>query len=427
MDLFEELGIIDDEADVETREEDSKWRILIVDDEPDIHATSRLLLKGFTYLDRGLDIQSAYSGEEACRRLRDDEQYALILLDVVMEKDTAGLEVVEFVRNVLNNKHTRVVLRTGQPGVAPEEDIIIKYDIDDYKSKTELTVQKLHTLVVSSLRSYNETMRIEAIVQERTHELQEKNKEIMESIESALRIQTAILPSIEYINQFLPKFGIYYKPKDIVSGDFYWFSQLGSKSIVANVDCTGHGIPGAIMSVFAYNLLNQVVNFQAVTDPMRILAVLDAQLSTMLMNDKQTGKVSEGMDMNIVTIDHSEGIVEFAGANRPLYHARNGVLTEYPGDKFPIGDHIVTDKQFSKHLIKLEPKDRIYLFTDGIVDQFGYESGKKYSTKRLKEFLQRTCDLNFSEQLVELNMEFESWRKNMQQTDDICFICIEPL
>jgi len=427
MDLFEELGIIDDEADVETREEVRKWRILIVDDEPDIHATTRLLLKGFTYLDRSLDIQSAYSGEEACRRLRDDEPYALILLDVVMEKDTAGLEVVEFVRNVLNNKHTRVVLRTGQPGVAPEEDIIIKYDIDDYKSKTELTVQKLHTLVVSSLRSYNETMRIEAIVQERTHELQEKNKEIMESIESALRIQTAILPSIDYINQFLPKFGIYYKPKDIVSGDFYWFSQLGSKSIVANVDCTGHGIPGAIMSVFAYNLLNQVVNFQAVTDPMRILAVLDAQLSTMLMNDKQTGKVSEGMDMNIVTIDHSEGIVEFAGANRPLYHARNGVLTEYPGDKFPIGDHIVTDKQFSKHLIKLEPRDRIYLFTDGIVDQFGYESGKKYSTKRLKEFLQRTCDLNFSEQLVELNMEFESWRKNMQQTDDICFICIEPL
>jgi serine phosphatase RsbU (regulator of sigma subunit) len=427
MDLFEELGIIDEDADVETREEERKWRILIVDDEPDIHATTRLLLKGFSYLDRGLDIQSAYSGEEACRRLRDDEPYALILLDVVMEKDTAGLEVVEFVRNVLNNKHTRVVLRTGQPGVAPEEDIIIKYDIDDYKSKTELTVQKLHTLVVSSLRSYNETMRIEAIVQERTHELQEKNKEIMESIESALRIQTAILPSIEYINQFLPKFGIYYKPKDIVSGDFYWFSQLGSKSIVANVDCTGHGIPGAIMSVFAYNLLNQVVNFQAVTDPMRILAVLDAQLSTMLMNDKQTGKVSEGMDMNVVTIDHSEGIVEFAGANRPLYHSRNGVLTEYPGDKFPIGDHIVTDKQFSKHLIKLEPRDRIYLFTDGIVDQFGYESGKKYSTKRLKEFLQRTSDLNFSEQLVELNIEFESWRKNMQQTDDICFICIEPL
>ena len=427
MDLFEELGIIDDEAEVETREEERKWRILIVDDEPDIHATTRLLLKGFTYLDRGLEIKSAYSGEEACRVLRDDDPFALILLDVVMEKETAGLEVVEFVRNVLNNKNTRVVLRTGQPGVAPEEEIINKYDIDDYKAKTELTVQKLHTLVVSSLRSYNETMRIEAIVQERTHQLQEKNKEILESIESALRIQSAILPSIDYINQFLPKFGIYYKPKDIVSGDFYWFSQLGSKSIVANVDCTGHGVPGAIMSVFAFNLLNQVVNFRAETDPMKILGELDSQLCTMLMNDKQGGKVSEGMDMNIVTIDHSKKTVEFAGANRPLFHLRNGILTEYPGDKFPIGDHIVTQKNFTKHLIELQTSDRIYLFTDGIVDQFGFDSGKKYSTKRLKEFLQTTHHLSFSEQLVELSMEFDNWRKNTEQTDDICFICIEPL
>lgn len=427
MDFLEELGIIDDDSSQVEVKSEKKWRILIVDDEPDVHSSSKLLLKGFTFMDRGLDISSAFSAEEACRVLRDEEPFALLLLDVVMERDTAGLEVVEYIRNVLNNKNTRVVLRTGQPGVAPEEEIILKYDIDDYKAKTELTVQKLHTLVISSLRSYNETMRIEAIVSERTQEIQDKNKEILESIESALRIQTAILPSIEYINQFLPKFGIYYKPRDIVSGDFYWFSQIGSKSIVANVDCTGHGVPGAIMSVFAYNLLNQVVNFRNETDPAKILGELDVQLATMLMNETQGGQVSEGMDMNIVCIDHETCKLEFSGANRPLYLLREAVINEYPGDKFPIGDHIIRQKNFTKHTVDLKKGDRIYLFTDGIVDQFGAENNKRYSTKRLREFLTRTQSMPFSEQLVELNIEFENWKKSEQQTDDVCFIGIEPI
>jgi len=427
MDFLEELGILDDDSQISETKVENKWRILIVDDEPDVHSSSKLLLKGFTYLDRSLDISSAYSAEEACKKLRDEPPFALVLLDVVMESDTAGLDVVEYIRNVLNNKHTRVVLRTGQPGIAPEEEIILKYDIDDYKAKTELTVQKLHTLVVSSLRSYNETMRIEAIVYERTQEIQDKNKEILDSIESALRIQTAILPSIDYINQFLPKFGIYYKPKDIVSGDFYWFSQIGTKSVVANVDCTGHGVPGAIMSVFAYNLLNQVVNFRNETDPAKILGELDVQLATMLMNETQGGQVSEGMDMNIVTIDHATRKLEFAGANRPLYLLRDSNINEYPGDKFPIGDHIITQKNFTKHAIDLQKGDRIYLFTDGIVDQFGAESNKRYSTKRLREFLARTQYLPFSEQLVELNFEFENWKKTEEQTDDVCFIGIEPI
>jgi serine phosphatase RsbU (regulator of sigma subunit) len=406
-----------------------KWRVLIVDDEEEIHQVTRLALNRFRYMDRGVVITSAYSGTEAREVLRSEPPFAVIFLDVVMETDDAGLQLVNFIRSELNNRHTRIILRTGQPGVAPEAQIITRYDIDDYKAKTELTVQKLHTCLVSSLRTYNEVMRIEGIVQERTAELMQKNRDIMDSINYARRIQTAILPSLDYINQYLPNFFVFYKPKDVLSGDFYWFSQLGNFSVVAAVDCTGHGIPGAIMSVIGYNLLGNIVNEQKIVEPSIILQELDARLIEILQRESKDADdymtLRDGMDMSLIVIDHKKRKLTFSGANRPMYLIRDMQIIEYAGSRAPIGDTLVKRKEYSEIELPIQTGDRLYMFTDGIVDQFGGQQGRKYTAKRLKEFLIGIQHLPIGEQVERLEQEFQNWKNDNPQTDDICFLGLQ--
>jgi serine phosphatase RsbU (regulator of sigma subunit) len=408
---------------------ENAWRILIVDDEPEIHNVTKLTLNYFEFDKRRLVFDSAYSGTEARTMLENDPGYALVLLDVVMEADDAGLQVVNHIREVLKNKYIRIVLRTGQPGAAPEDEVVTRYDIDDYKAKTELTSQKLVTTVVSALRAYRELQRVDQLVQQRTAELHKAHSDITDSIVAAKRIQTAILPSTDYISQFLPNFFVFYRPKDIVSGDFYWFAQYGAKSILANIDCTGHGVPGAIMSVFSYNLLNHVVHFQKILDPAGILNELDKTLRLYLNNESSNSDttVHNGMDMSVIVIDHETSICETASANHLVLYVHQGEIQEITGDKMPIGESYHESKTFSTRTVNLAKGGRLYLFTDGITDQFGGDQGRKYSSKRLKEFLLRIQELPLSQQVVEIETEFLSWKRNFPQTDDICLIGIQPL
>ena len=427
-DSNEDLLLIDDEIDdiPSSNALSPRWRVLIVDDEESVHQVTRLALDGFRFEGRGLDIDSAFSAAQARELLADGREYALMLVDVVMETDHAGLDFVNHVRNTLENRLSRVVLRTGQPGLAPEKDVILKFDIDDYKAKTELTVDKLHTVVVTSLRSYQESARIEGLVRRRTAELEEKNQDMLDSIKYARRIQTAILPSIDYINQFLPNFFLFFKPKDILSGDCYWFSQLGKLSILANIDCTGHGVPGAIMSVIAHNLLTQIVSQELNTDPEIILVELDRRLRDILRRDDAGGDVKDGMDMAIISLDHIESIVHIASANRPVYLIRQGLIDEIPCDKMAIGDPQPDIKPYSRQSIKLLAGDRIYLFTDGMTDQFGGEQGRKYSTRRLREFLLDIQALPLPQQLQAIETEFENWKAGYNQVDEVCVIGLQP-
>jgi serine phosphatase RsbU (regulator of sigma subunit) len=427
-DSNEDLLLIDDEIDEGSTYDalNPRWRILIVDDEESVHQVTRLALDGFQFDGRGLDIDSAFSAAHARELLADSREYALMLVDVVMETDHAGLDFVNYVRNNLGNRLSRIVLRTGQPGLAPEKDVILKFDIDDYKAKTELTVDKLHTVVVTSLRSYQEIARIEGLVRRRTAELEEKNQDMLDSIKYARRIQTAILPPVDYINEFLPNFFVFFKPKDILSGDCYWFSQLGKLSILANIDCTGHGVPGAIMSVIAHNLLSQIVSQELNTDPEVILAELDRRLRDILQRDGADGEVKDGMDLAILTLDHLESTVHIASANRPVYLIRQGQIEEIPCDKMSIGDPRPDVKCYSRQTVRLLSGDRIYLFTDGITDQFGGEQGRKYSTRRLREFLLDIQSLPLPQQLQAIEAEFENWKNGYNQLDDVCLIGLQP-
>ncbi len=424
----DELLLIEDESDSSVADSslDMRWRVLLVDDEESVHQVTKLALDGFSYEGRGLCIDSALSAAQARELLAQGHEYALMLVDVVMETDHAGLDLVNYVRNTLQNRLSRIVLRTGQPGMAPEKEVILKFDIDDYKAKTELTVDKLHTLVITSLRSYQESSRIEGLVRRRTAELEEKNQDILDSIKYARRIQTAILPSVDYINQFLPNFFLFFKPKDILSGDSYWFSQLGKLSILANIDCTGHGVPGAIMSVFAHNLLTQIVSQELNTDPEIILVELDRRLRDILRRDDAGEDVKDGMDIAILVLDHVESTVHIASANRPVFLIRQGQIEEIPCDKISIGDPQPEVKSYSRQTIKLQKGDRIYLFTDGITDQFGGDQGRKYSTRRLREFLLGIQDLPLPQQLHAIEAEFENWKAGYNQVDDVCVIGLQP-
>ncbi len=414
-----------------------EWKVLLVDDEEEIHAVTRFALSDYKYKGRTLKFFNAYNGNEAIKILSENPDIAMIFLDVVMESNDAGLRVVERIRQELCNIFVRIIMRTGQPGQAPEEEVILKYDINDYKNKTELTDKKLFTTVTTSLRSYNDIMEIEhyrqnleRIVDERTSEiikqkkeLENKNKDITDSINYAFRIQSAMLPDIGKITQNLPENFILFKPKDIVSGDFYWFTTREGKIVIAAVDCTGHGVPGAFMSMVGDALLNQIVNIERITSPELILKRLHIKVRQALKQDTSTSK--DGMDIALCVIDLQNKILEYAGAKNPLVYIQDNMLHEIKADRHSIGgEQLEIERTFIKHTITLHTPTWIYLFSDGFPDQFGGNYRKKFLTKNLKNLLFAHHQKSFPEQKEILNHVFEAWKNtaNENQIDDVLVI-----
>lgn len=251
----------------------------------------------------------------------------------------------------------------------------------------------------------------------------QKNKDITDSISYARKIQHAILPSDAAIKAELPRSFVLYMTKDIVSGDFYWFSHFDTFSIIAAVDCTGHGVPGAFMSLIGYNLLNKIVNEQKITDPKDILLELNNGVLDALHKNEYESK--DGMDIAICRINHREGTIGYAGAMRPLWIINNGVLNEVKADKIPIGTR-QKDRDvpiaYTTHNIQVQKGDRFYIFTDGYADQFGGEKDKKYSSARFKELLISVSEQDFNAQEQRIRKEHFRWKGDNEQVDDILLI-----
>jgi len=263
--------------------------------------------------------------------------------------------------------------------------------------------------------------RLEQLVTERTHELFDKNKQLTDSIQYAQRIQKAILPSKDTLIRYFPECFIYFKPRDIVSGDFYWFGEKDNKIVIAVVDCTGHGVPGAFMSMIGNTLLNQIVLERGVTRPAEILNQLHQEVRSLLKQNDEDGS-KDGMDMSICVYHQLHHIIEFAGANNPMYLIKNGELIEYKADRMGIGGtHKNENEHFTNHIIKLGSEDvSIYLFTDGYADQFGEKTGSKFMARNLKKML---LELNsnvksLKAQHLQINKTMEEWRGNEKQLDD---------
>ena len=265
------------------------------------------------------------------------------------------------------------------------------------------------------------------IVEEKNSLVEQKNKDITDSILYAERIQNAMLPTDKQIKELLPESFVLFKPKDIVSGDFYWMTEKAGKVFFTAADCTGHGVPGAFMSMIALSLLNETVNEKGITKPSDIFYEVRKGFITFL---KQTDDGQrDGMDAVLCALDKKTSELQFATANNPLYLIRNGNLQETKPDKQPVGLLHGEQKPFTNHKIQLQKGDTIYILSDGYQDQFGGEKGKKFMTKRLKKLFIDNSAKSMDEQKQILNKTIEDWKAcpdqpggSSEQVDDILII-----
>ena len=315
------------------------------------------------------------------------------------------------------------------------------------------------------------------LAKKQSNELSSKNNEIMASINYAKRIQTAILPSNYVLNTYMPPHFVYYVPKDVVSGDFYWFANIvASDNKITNsnltqnhtnntndfiffavADCTGHGVPGAFMTVMSNDILNQIVNDRHCYEPAQILSELEKILNKTLQltenqeddknnyennygennqenspqnnkNINKNAKINDGLDIALIRIDKAKNEVVFSGANRSMLYfsaQENGNFTEIPENKFPIGSSFYLKKDFKQHTINYQKNDLLYLYTDGYADQFGGEKQKKFMVKKLKQLIKEIHLLPMNEQKTVLQQIMNAWKTNTEQTDDILVVGIK--
>ncbi len=260
-------------------------------------------------------------------------------------------------------------------------------------------------------------------INEQKKELEIINEELYESIIYAKRIQEAILPSPNDYTDFL-NISIIYKPRDIVSGDFYFFDKQGDNLFLVVADCTGHGVPGALMSMLGQNSLQSIITENAVNEPAEILQLLDLRVQVLLR--QQGGDSNDGMDMVLVKFDIKSKWLEFAGANRSLYILKkDGEYIEMKPDRFPIGGDQYANKMYTPRNIQLENGDRFFMCSDGIVDQFGGPEGRKFTPKQLRNLIKNNANLSLEEQIKIIEKAYDDWKGNQQQTDDVLLIGFE--
>jgi serine phosphatase RsbU (regulator of sigma subunit) len=249
-----------------------------------------------------------------------------------------------------------------------------------------------------------------------------QKKHITDSIHYAKRIQTALLPSLELFSDEIEHF-VLYKPRDIVSGDFYWVAKIDGQQVVIAADCTGHGVPGAFMSMLGVSLLNEIILNKKIVQPDQILNVLREYIIHSLKQAVQTSGIKDGLDMCVCLIDFESNKMQFAGANNPLWIISDGQLNEIKGDKMPVAIHD-NMAPFTNHIVNLKKGDTLYLFSDGYADQFGGPQQKKILNKNFKMLLQKVQHLPMLEQGAKIDEFFEDWRKELEQIDDVCVIGI---
>ena len=254
------------------------------------------------------------------------------------------------------------------------------------------------------------------IIKEQKVKIEAQNKEITDSIIYARGIQESILPTDNKVKELLPDSFIFFKPKDIVSGDFYWMEKISNKILFAAVDCTGHGVPGAIVSMVGHDALNRAVREFTITEPAAILDKITEIVTGTFGNSGNERK--DGMDMALCCLDTENNTLEYSGANNPLYLARDNKIEVIKADKQPVGK-FENKMPFVNHILKAKPGDVIYLFSDGFADQFGGPHGKKFKYKKFRELLLQNHSEPMYEQKAVLENAFQEWKGDLDQVDDI--------
>lgn len=290
----------------------------------------------------------------------------------------------------------------------------LKFDVDEAKKESELYRLKNIDLVNANSE-----------IERQKQEILTKNKEITDSIIYAKRIQNSILPELNLLDVIAKEHFVFFKPKDIVSGDFYWLAENESSVYFAVVDCTGHGVPGAFLSIIANNLFNKAVYEQQLLGTDEILAYVHKEIVSSL-NKRAVDYGKDGMDVALCSINKTTNVLSYSGAYNPLYVFRDENLIEFKADKIIIGSSMVgQNNEFSTHKFSLQENDTIYLFTDGFADQFGGPKGKKFKSKKLKELFADIYKNKCQSQVEKMEQIFTDWKGDLEQIDDICIMGIK--
>ncbi|MGZ3901950.1 MAG: SpoIIE family protein phosphatase, partial [Bacteroidia bacterium] len=318
------------------------------------------------------------------------------------------------------------------------------------KNQVIMTCGVLFTILIAFLaflfyKNFKKTQKLNGLLTTKNTQIEYQKKEILDSIMYARRIQDSILPKEEELNKILPNHFIIYKPRDIVSGDFYWATTVDRKQVtisggqkalqpaagsqlfyVALCDCTGHGVPGAFMSLISYTILNQAVKDPMITGPDKVLNYLAKELPVALKSEGHSGDLRDGLDIAIAAIDYEQLTIECSMAHIPIYICNGKELRFIKPDKQSISaDNYNENFKFSQQKILLQKGERVYISTDGFADQFGGPKGKKLKNKELEKLLLETHSLSLVEQKARLESFFDSWKSNLEQVDDVTLIGIE--
>ncbi|MBS1652548.1 MAG: SpoIIE family protein phosphatase [Bacteroidetes bacterium] len=325
------------------------------------------------------------------------------------------------------NQTTKFAEETGSGNFNAEHNPLSKDDVLGF------ALIKMRDNLAENERSLEKKVaeRTEEVVRKK-EEIEEKNKELVavykqvtDSIHYAKRLQDAILPTTDFIKESLPNSFVFYKPKDIVSGDFYWMHKRNNTTYFAAIDCTGHGVPGAFMSLIGYNVLKDITTHSNAITPAEMMNKMRDGVITALQADTGVNDAKDGMDMTLCSINFDTLELNYAAAFNPLLIVREGELTEYKADKFPIGNYIGEKKPFKNTTIPLKKGDQIYIFSDGYADQFGGDKGKKFMIGDFKKLLLDISQLPTNQQHKQLETTFTTWKGHLEQVDDILIIGVK--
>jgi len=309
----------------------------------------------------------------------------------------------------------------------PDSNIEKKNNLLPVKHKDEINRlnREIETLKnkIESQKEELETRR--DLAEEQRDEISTQKNELTDSIEYASRIQSSLIPGSELFKKSFSDYFILNKPKDIVSGDFYWISVKDSKTIVAVTDCTGHGVPGAFMSMLGISFFNEIVNEKNIVQPNLILNNLRDMVIKSLAQSGGDNKTMDGMDIALITVDIGKHTLQYSGAHNPLILIRNNNLSEIRGDRMPVGSYLITDIPFTNHEIEIKANDSIYLFSDGYKDQSGWRNNKKLKHNRFLEYLLSIQNVPMKAQKILLENNLKNWMGDLEQIDDILVVGVQ--
>ena len=410
-------------------------KILIIDDERLVIEQVSKMLSGYGYE------YDFISKPKFLYQKLDNEKFELILLDINMEGED-GITILKNLKENEKYKHLTIIMMTGEANQSiisqcfelGASDYVIKpirelefkariksiMKLQEYISKVEKQKEELR-------KNQNTIMKSLKKVELQNKVIARKNSAISASIKSAERIQNAILPSIEEIQSVIPEIFILFKPRDIVSGDFYWYRKIHSengkdeKYILVVADCTGHGVPGAFMSALGTTLIKEIITGTRIISPSEILTSLNKKLTGIFIHEREEESIKDGMEIGICLIDPEKQMIHFSGAKRPLICIdEKGDISIHKSCNLSIGIQSKNRVPHCKNIgLKINPKTTYYMFSDGYQDQFNHENNKRYTKRKVLNFLAQNKNYSLKKQEELLRNELDAWKGENRQTDDI--------